>query len=351
MTTAINACRIWGDYYKAIGRIIPDPSKVEVSECSRAGGGYVILGGVRRHLEGLDDRAKARLTTWLVDQRLQGNYVPTLTEDIVAYAVSRQPLPIHERADRLLIFLSSQTKAAGEFIHLSAHSGDPEDFPIDEDGHPIEINVPTNPTFLAAMAWSVSTFPDEISYLAGYLEEEGWVYHSRLSIPNGPLYQTGQYQVTVSGHARVGGRAATTDYSQAFVAMWFDDSVAEAYDEGIAPAIEECGYEPKRIDRDPRVDKIDDAIISEIRRSRFLVADFTHGERGARGGVYYEAGFAYGLEKPVIYTCRADMVSNLHFDTRQFAHIVWRTPEELREGLKDRILARIGEGPRLHPMQ
>ena len=127
--------------------------------------------------------------------------------------------------------------------------------------------------------------------------------------------------------------------------MWFDDSVVKAYDEGIAPAIEECGYEPKRIDRDPTVDKIDDAIISEIRRSRFLVADFTHGEKGARGGVYYEAGFAYGLEKPVIYTCRADMVDDLHFDTRQYAHIVWKTHQELREGLKDRILARIGEGP------
>ena len=195
------------------------------------------------------------------------------------------------------------------------------------------------------MAWSESTFPGEISYLAGYLKEEGWVYNSVFSLPDGQSYQSDDYRVTVSGHARVGAQAARTDYSQVFVAMWFDDSVVKAYDEGIAPAIEECGYEPKRIDRDPTVDKIDDAIISEIRRSRFLVADFTHGEKGARGGVYYEAGFAYGLEKPVIYTCRADMVDDLHFDTRQYAHIVWKTHQELREGLKDRILARIGEGP------
>ena len=198
---------------------------------------------------------------------------------------------------------------------------------------------------LAAMAWSESTFPGEISYLAGYLKEEGWVYNSVFSLPDGQSYQSDDYRVTVSGHARVGAQAARTDYSQVFVAMWFDDSVVKAYDEGIAPAIEECGYEPKRIDRDPTVDKIDDAIISEIRRSRFLVADFTHGEKGARGGVYYEAGFAYDLEKPVIYTCRADMVDDLHFDTRQYAHIVWKTHQELREGLKDRILARIGEGP------
>lgn len=37
--------------------------------------------------------------------------------------------------------------------------------------------------------------------------------------------------------------------------------------------------------------KIDDEIIGEIRRSAFIVADFT----GHRGGVYFEAGFAMGL--------------------------------------------------------
>ena len=347
MTKAINTCRIWGMNFKAVGYSIPDPSKVEVSECSRSGGGYVILGGVGRHLDGLDDGAKARLTTWLVDQRLEGNNVPTVTAAIVEYAANRQPLPIYERADRLLNFLSSQTKVAGEFMHLLSYAGGPEDVPSDEYGHPIDIEkgIPTHPTLLAAMAWSESTSRGEIAYLAGYLQEEGWVYHSVLSSPGQPSYPTNDYRVTVSGHARVGAQAARTDYSQVFVAMWFDDSVVKAYDEGIALAIEECGYKPKRIDRDPTVDKIDDAIISEIRRSRFLVADFTHGEKGARGGVYYEAGFAYGLEKPVIYTCHADMVNDLHLDTRQHQHILWKTPQELREGLKDRILARIGEGP------
>ena len=100
-----------------------------------------------------------------------------------------------------------------------------------------------------------------------------------------------------------------------------------------------------RIDRDPSVDKIDDAIIAEIRRSRFLIADFTHGEDGARGGVYYEAGYAHGLGIPVIFTCHKDKIDELHFDTRQYAHIVWDSPEELRTLLRDRILARIEEGP------
>ncbi|HZU50969.1 MAG TPA: hypothetical protein VE968_03750 [Sphingomicrobium sp.] len=113
---------------------------------------------------------------------------------------------------------------------------------------------------------------------------------------------------------------------------------------GIEPAIREAGYEPLRIDRKEHLNKIDDEIIAEIRRSRFLVADFTHGDTGARGGVYYEAGFAHGLNIPVIFTCRADAIDKVHFDTRQYNHITWATPDELKERLAKRITATLGDG-------
>ena len=129
--------------------------------------------------------------------------------------------------------------------------------------------------------------------------------------------------------------------------MWFDATVLDAYKQGIEPGIEDAGYRPLRIDQEEDVEKIDDAIIAGIRRSRFLVADFTQGEEGARGGVYFEAGFAYGLGIPVIHTCREDMVDKLAFDTRQHNHIVWRAPEELRDALAKRISARFGDGPLL----
>ena len=293
MTSEIATCRIWGQDYTAVGQSIPDPNKVVVTESDRAGGGYVILGGVGRHIAGLEDGEKARLTTWLVDQRLQGNPRPVVTEEIVEYAVNRHRLPIYERADRLLRFLSRQTIVAGEPIFLFQHSGE---FPSDAFGSSIYPDMPTNPTFLAAMAWSESTSPEEVSYLLDYFEEEGWARESYKG--GGPVPRSHQYRVTVGGHVRITEETAKTDSSQAFVAMWFDDSVESAYDEGIAPAIRDCGFEAKRIDRDPTVNKIDDAIIAEIRRSRFLVADFTHGNEGARGGVYYEAGFAHGLGIP-----------------------------------------------------
>ena len=127
--------------------------------------------------------------------------------------------------------------------------------------------------------------------------------------------------------------------------MWFDDSMENVWGEGIKRGIEDAGYKALRIDRKEYTNKIDDEIIAEIRRSRFIVADFTHGKKGARGGVYYEAGFARGLGIPVIFTCRKDALKKVHFDTRQYNHIVWETPEELRRNLANRIAAVVGDGP------
>lgn len=83
-------------------------------------------------------------------------------------------------------------------------------------------------------------------------------------------------RVTVDGHSQIEQSEVNPDASKAFIAMWFDETMDALFENGIAPAIREAGYEPVRIDRKLDVDKIDDAIIAEIRRSRFIVADFTH---------------------------------------------------------------------------
>ena len=86
---------------------------------------------------------------------------------------------------------------------------------------------------------------------------------------------------------------------------------------------------------------IDDRIIADIRRSKFLVADFT----GQKHGVYFEAGLALGFGKPVIWLVRENEFDKLHFDTRQYNHIGWTEPQDLRARLFNRIEATIGHGP------
>ncbi|MBA7667264.1 hypothetical protein ES703_75349 [subsurface metagenome] len=122
---------------------------------------------------------------------------------------------------------------------------------------------------------------------------------------------------------------------QAFVAMWFDSNLDKAWEEGFKPALEETGYKPLRIDLKEHNEKICDVIIAEIRDSGLLVADFT----GQRGGVYFEAGFAKGLGIPIIWTCKKGDEGKLHFDTRQYKHIIWTNPKDLKKQLINRIKA------------
>ena len=205
----------------------------------------------------------------------------------------------------------------------------------------------------SAMAWSESTADEELGVLTDYLAERGWITKdTQMSDGIGPYLPSygGLYfcRVEVPGYVRIEEIATNPDSSQCFVAMWFDDSMNEVYEKGFRAAIQAAGYTPLRIDQKPDlIGAIDDAIIAEIRRSRFVVADFTHGASGARGGVYYEAGFARGLGLPVIFTCRKDMIDEAHFDTRQFNHILWEpeNPEDLRKQLTNRIEAAIGQGP------
>ncbi len=73
---------------------------------------------------------------------------------------------------------------------------------------------------------------------------------------------------------------------QAFVAMAFAPEYDTAWQAVIKPGILAAGYRPFRVDQKEHADKVDDLIMAEIRRSKFLVADFS----GQRGGVYFEAG-------------------------------------------------------------
>jgi hypothetical protein len=130
-------------------------------------------------------------------------------------------------------------------------------------------------------------------------------------------------------------RASAPRGDQAFVAMSFSAELAQVFGGGIAPALRACGYRAYRVDREHFLGKIDDKIIAELRRSALVVADFTE----HRAGVYFEAGYGWALGLPVISTCREDQITSSHFDYRQYNHILWTTPDELREKLRDRIRA------------
>jgi nucleoside 2-deoxyribosyltransferase len=281
---------------------------------------------IQHRSEYWSDNYKVRLTNWLLEQRRSGVKCPEIFETNLDEIEKKRQLSVQGRADNLLRYLYSKNELLGDI----------EKFKIPSDKNYLN-------TEYGLLAWTNSIKISEVVTLSEYCNEMQWIEHRKSNQPNAELHEL---MLKPKGYARLAELDGTNINSkQAFVAMWFDPSMVEAYKQGIKLGIEDAGYDAFRIDEQDHNDKIDDQIIAEIRRSRFLVADFTQGETGARGGVYYEAGFAHGLNIPVIFTCRKDVIEKVHFDTRQYNHIVWETFEELRTRLSQRISATIGDGP------
>ena len=288
----------------------------------RAGGCYRITREAEVNLGTNDELEKAHLTSWLVKQRQLGEECPVVTAKVVEYAIRLPGLSVRERADGLLQCIASELSAIADVFLVRRNAVDSET--------------------QRRMAWSECVQVEELNYLMDYLESREWVTGCDSDRPN-------TYQISVEGYSRIAElEQITVESSKAFVAMWFHESTNDVWETAIQPGIENAGYEPDRIDRKEHLNKIDDEIIAGLRRARFVVADFTHGDDGARGGVYYEAGFAHGRNIPVIFTCRKDVFEKVHFDTRQYNHIVWEGEKlnEFRSKLTQRICAVIGDGPR-----
>jgi len=131
------------------------------------------------------------------------------------------------------------------------------------------------------------------------------------------------------------------DSQMAFIAMWFDpcmDATLSVFEESVLNA----GYKPLRVDKTEHLNNINDEILSLIRQSKFVLADFT----GQRDGVYFESGYAQGLGIKVLWLCHEDDKDNLHFDTNHNNYIFWNEcePKELIERIQFRIERNFGKG-------
>lgn len=118
-----------------------------------------------------------------------------------------------------------------------------------------------------------------------------------------------------------------------FVSMPMNPAKYDCVDiirDGMTRAIELTGNIPYFLDKDWHCGDIVAKMFEEIQSCKFLIADFT----SQITGVYYEAGYARGLGKTVIHTCRDVDVSNLHFDVKHIQAITWKSADELAKKLE-----------------
>jgi hypothetical protein len=234
---------------------------------------------------------------------------------------------LEQRATRMLKWITTQYPPGTDFSSSSLMLIRPNPEPTAYGE-----NIVTRSSNLVPVGWNQSF--DEMLFM---LDE---VLFNEMQLLVRTKVQT--FQVSAKGLLYLEGRRESVS-SIGFCAMWFSEEVQPLWKEVIEPAITAAGYEALRIDSKQHNGKIDDEIMASIRASKFVVSDFT----GSRGGVYYEAGFAHGLGLPVIFMCREG--DSLHFDIRQYNCIFW-TQDKLEEAqvqLKNRILATLGQGPKL----
>ena len=143
-------------------------------------------------------------------------------------------------------------------------------------------------------------------------------------------------------------RATPSGYN-AFMAMQFNDKMLDQIvSDHFRPAVKDTGFELYRLDDRPEAGLIDARLRNEIRNCRFLIADLSH----ANAGSYWEAGYAEGLGKPVIYTCeksvfegKSALAAKPHFDTNHHLTIVWDAddPQSAANRLRETIRFTIPE--------
>jgi hypothetical protein len=321
----VNAtCPIWGTPAESTPSI--DGRSFEY-ESPRAGGRYRISGTAVSLVQSFSVPEKKVLTTWLCKQRNAGVDVPQVDGYNIDEIKTYRPMSYTGRINAALLYFDRLNLPLDSTTQVSATGQS------NEERHFMAATESIDGKDLLALMKKMHS--------AGYLDGMATGLMGLFSPSNEGWKRIEQLKVTASSG------------TQAFVAMWFDPSTQDAYTHGIHEAILDSGYEALRIDKKEHNNRIDDEIIAEIKRSRFLVADFTCGSVTAdgathfiaRGGVYFEAGYAMALPIPVIWTCRETSLGGLHFDTRQYAHIVWNDPADLYLQLKNRIGATIGDGP------
>jgi len=259
-----------------------------------------------RHTD-LSDRQRANISGWLSEN--EGFEINTHNLD--QFLVKLSSPSFIEKADNLLFYIARKSDCAG-------------------------VSILYDPSFISH-SYCANEF--ELEAIIDYLLET-----KRVHVEGERSIFEKEFKLAPIGWIRLDELSNNSNISsQGFVAMWFDDPIKPLYDEIIAPAIADAGYKPHRVDLREHNEKIDDEIISQIRKSKFVVADFT----GHRGGVYFEAGFAKGLGLEVFWLCREDDLENLHFDIRQYNCIVWSDANkaELRKRLSTRIESVLGAGP------
>ena len=277
-------------------------------KCRRCGN-YRIAGLEEAHLPPDSTAITRAALSHAVRLLANGNKNPKISKELIERIIDSPRLPTpDEQAEYLLLLLGDKLEAPGESFDLDS------------------------PEYEAVIG---AVNAEGLRFIRDALTKEDLLKPADLS--DSPESVT----LTFSGWRRYGElKRGRSESKKVFMAMPFGNhEISMVYENCFKVAVVKTGFHLERLDEAPKAGSIDDRLRVEIRTSRFMIAELT----GSNLGVYWEAGFAEGLGKPVIYTCRKEYFKKkgTHFDINHLHTVCWE-PDDLQQAehqLKNTIRA------------
>ncbi len=292
-------CRVCGDPAELPQTRVGNTFEVKCERC----GTYkitdtcsTILGDPSRDNALLNtDVKKASVGHWL-RQRQRSNQLPLLETDVAEQLAKDPSFPsLHDQREALLKLIADQAGGPGERVQF--------------EGRAVQYKLG-------------SRTPSAVLALVNQLDEDGLL--TSQSTPVGHGGHQFSSAITYKGWlAFEDMRRGKTSGRNAFVMMPFNKpDLDSAWLPRLHAAVLETGFGLSRVDEEAKPGLVDVRARVQIRQARFLIVEMTHASPSAA----WAAGFAEGLGKPVIYTCREGQAGPI--DADHALRIIW-SPERL----------------------
>lgn len=268
--------------------------------CPRCGN-FLLADALKSTLEGyLDNRTiiPSALSHHVRKIQREKRAPVAICEIDLNYLKGKAPPNPQEQIDNLLLWIGSNQASPDTYVISS-----PECIAAIV-GAAVTPGTTEEPGFM----WLLGQYGDDNDLFQRNIHVTDNRLHFRLKIKGWSTYQELRYRIIVS--------------RRAFMAMKFGDQEMDAvFMKCFKPAVERTGFQLYALNEGQPAGLIDNQIRAAIRSARFVVADLTHDNNGA----YFEAGFAEGLNLPVIYTCEKTKFDKkkTHFDTNHMVTVPW----------------------------
>lgn len=262
-----------------------------------------------------NDPEKSTKVGHTIKRMQEHDEIPLLTDHMIENILERDLPAPKEQADLFIRWLGENLDGPGEIIHVEPHKHRMIIGAKTPNGFKLILEYLLNQELIEGILDSTISPPQHVGQGKVTLSVDGWVYFEAL-------------------------KRGFSSGNKAFMAMQYGDKELESvYQKVFKKAANEAGFKLYKSSENPKAGLIDNKMRVEIQNATFIIADLTHDNYGA----YWEAGYAEGLGKDVIYTCKKTKFDTMktHFDTNHHLTIVWdqEEPEKAGEELKASIRA------------